>query len=275
MSPRPCSVLETFARAASLRELFEIVVGLVRVKINHFTGQPNPYRMNSPTASIAVRGMEFTVSVETAGGTNVIVIEGLVEVSSLSDSTRSVLLESGQGVWVRAGELLGMNDPRRPGRELAQRNPPERARPSPAGNQKPMPGANPDRPSPPNGAPMGRYVEDPRRPPESAGPQELPVPQAPSATAYSRYVAGLFAGSSSLLWRYHAFADAHLDSLENPAYAVGFQSTEARLFLAPAHSAAGNAMFPQGSAFTPVAGFVAGGAFNSSHASLGTFTSAS
>ncbi len=55
-------------RASSLRELFEITLGMVRVKINHFAGKPNPYRMNSPTASIAVRGTEFSIAVA-AGGT--------------------------------------------------------------------------------------------------------------------------------------------------------------------------------------------------------------
>ena len=72
------------AQAASLRELFEIVLGMVRVKINHFAGRPNPYRMNSPTASIAVRGTEFSIEVDAEGDTQVVVYEGAVEVASLA-----------------------------------------------------------------------------------------------------------------------------------------------------------------------------------------------
>ncbi|HEY1497834.1 MAG TPA: hypothetical protein VGF49_24940, partial [Candidatus Solibacter sp.] len=53
VSPESVVVLKDYRAISSLRELFEITVGMVRVKINHFAGKPNPYRMNSPTASIA------------------------------------------------------------------------------------------------------------------------------------------------------------------------------------------------------------------------------
>ena len=61
VQPESVVVLKDYRAAGSLRELFEITLGRVRVKINHFGGRPNPYRMNSPTASIAVRGTEFSV----------------------------------------------------------------------------------------------------------------------------------------------------------------------------------------------------------------------
>ncbi len=48
VEPLSIVVLKDFRQAESLRELFEITLGKVRVKINHFTGRPNPYRMNSP-----------------------------------------------------------------------------------------------------------------------------------------------------------------------------------------------------------------------------------
>ena len=67
VQPESVVVLKDFRAAASLRELFEITLGSVRVKINHFGGRPNPYRMNSPTASIAVRGTEFSVTGGCAG----------------------------------------------------------------------------------------------------------------------------------------------------------------------------------------------------------------
>src|SRR5262249_52340986 len=71
VQPESVVVLKDFKAAGSLRELFEITLGRVRVKINHFGGRPNPYRMNSPTASIAVRGTEFSVTVDEQGDTQV------------------------------------------------------------------------------------------------------------------------------------------------------------------------------------------------------------
>ena len=67
VAPESVVVLKDYRTAGSLRELFEITLGAVRVKINHFAGKPNPYRMNSPTASIAVRGTEFTIAVAAGG----------------------------------------------------------------------------------------------------------------------------------------------------------------------------------------------------------------
>jgi hypothetical protein len=47
-------VLKDFRTANSLRELFNILLGQVRIKINHFEGKPNPYRINSPTVKPAI-----------------------------------------------------------------------------------------------------------------------------------------------------------------------------------------------------------------------------
>ena len=69
VAPESIVILKDFRAASSLRELFEITAGMVRVKINHFAGKPNPYRMNSPTASIAVRGTEFSIEVDGQGST--------------------------------------------------------------------------------------------------------------------------------------------------------------------------------------------------------------
>src|SRR5689334_10072985 len=104
VQPESVVVLKDFRAAGSLREFFEITLGRVRVKINHFGGRPNPYRMNSPTASIAVRGTEFSVTVDAQGDTQVEVYEGAVEVASLSDPNRRALIEAGRGVLVRPGQ---------------------------------------------------------------------------------------------------------------------------------------------------------------------------
>src|SRR5262249_45345289 len=52
--PGSTVILKNFQDAQTVRELLEIVVGRVLVKIHHDRNKPNPYRLNSPSASIAV-----------------------------------------------------------------------------------------------------------------------------------------------------------------------------------------------------------------------------
>src|SRR5467141_2964279 len=73
VAPGSRILLKDFRAARNLRELLDVLLGRVRVKINHFGSRPNPYRINSPTASIAVRGTEFSVIVEQTSETEVIV----------------------------------------------------------------------------------------------------------------------------------------------------------------------------------------------------------
>src|SRR5204862_5801211 len=101
VQPGSLVVLKDYRAANSLRELLEILAGRARIKVNHFGGRPNPYRVNSPTASIAVRGTEFSVAVEANGETQVEVYEGLVEVASLADPSRRALVEPGHSVIIR------------------------------------------------------------------------------------------------------------------------------------------------------------------------------
>src|SRR5262245_46420021 len=106
--------------AGSLRELFGITVGRVRIRINHFSGKPNPYRLQTPTASIAVRGTDFSVAVMAGGETQVVVYEGLVEVTSLADLRRRALVEPGRGVIVRPNEDIHFFRPNR-ANEISER----------------------------------------------------------------------------------------------------------------------------------------------------------
>ena len=159
VAPESIVVLKDYRAAASLRELFGITLGMVRVKINHFAGKPNPYRMNSPTASIAVRGTEFSIEVDAEGATQVVVYEGAVEVASLADPDRRVLIEAGRGVLVQGGQdfhLIGAIPPQPGNRDAGDRNgPPERAKPVQLANARgpdgpPQPGAG-SPPPPPQG----------------------------------------------------------------------------------------------------------------------------
>src|SRR5260370_7154314 len=84
VSPESIVTLKDYRAAASLRELFGIALGMVRVKINHFAGKPNPYRMNSPTASIAGRGTEFTIESDAEGTTPLVVFDAPVTTTTLT-----------------------------------------------------------------------------------------------------------------------------------------------------------------------------------------------
>jgi FecR-like protein len=109
--PNSRIVISNFRAAASMREMFRILIGRVRIKVAHYGGKPNPYRVNSPTASILVRGTEFSVAVEPSGDTRVEVYEGLVEVQSLSDSSRRAFLSKGQGALVKPNEDIRFYTP--------------------------------------------------------------------------------------------------------------------------------------------------------------------
>ncbi len=193
--------LKDFRSANSLRELFEITLGWVRVKIHHFGGRPNPYRVNSPTASIAVRGTEFDVRV-VASETRVIVYEGLVEVTNLTDPQQRALVEPGRGVIVRPNEEIRFFIPG-PGSEIGDRG--DRREP---GNGHATHGQN-------GVANTGDILRT-------------------LAGEYERYIDRIVeSGERPLLARFLAFPEPHLDSLENPAYATSFSSFEGRLLLLP------------------------------------------
>jgi hypothetical protein len=237
-------LLKDFRAANTLRELFEVLLGRVRVKINHFGGKPNPYRINSPTASIAVRGTEFSVAVNGVGDTEVIVYEGLVEVTSLTNPQNKVLVHPGQGVIVRpnqdihffvsgpAGEIGGL------GGDQDHED----------GTREQSAGASGDPADSPN-------ANSPRN----------------SAGIYDRFVENVVdARQGPLFLRFTAYPDSFLDGLENPAYATEFSAPEGRVFLLPSFrgsqgvgadqsslfSSPGKSvdysLSPQGSFFTPL-----------------------
>src|SRR3954467_5749448 len=107
-----------------------------------------------------------------------------------------------------------------------------------------MPVAQP----PPESGPPGKAqgVPGPPVPPgqkpnttDNHGPRGETDTNSPRATAgpYERYIAALAEiGQTPFLLRFNAFPEAHLDSLEKPAYASGFTKAEARLFLLPLFS---------------------------------------
>jgi hypothetical protein len=222
VQPDSMIVIKDFRAAVSLRELFDIVLGSVRVKINHFGGRPNPYRINSPTASIAVRGTDFSVTVNNRGDTQVLVYEGVVVVTSLADPTQSVVLEAGRGMLLVPGQGFELfNVPS--AREIA-----EQRGPTQAGTET-------------HNSMSDRDLESPRN----------------IASVYEQYIAGLSEiGQVPFLLRYNAFPEAHLDSLENPAYATGFTTAEGRVVFLPSLNGSGgldeNPTPPGLSSFSPL-----------------------
>ena len=95
--------------SASPRTLFNVIRGKTRVQIEKLGGQPNPYRVNTPTAVIAVRGTVFDVVVK-GNETQIFLHEGEVEVTNLTLPDKPVFLFAGQMTRV-----LGQRLPDNPG----------------------------------------------------------------------------------------------------------------------------------------------------------------
>lgn len=89
-------------------DLIDLLVGRVRVHIEHLGGQPNPNRVLTPTAVISVRGTTFEVSVDEDGGTTEVDdVEGVVEVQhALLPRGDPVTLQTGESIRVYRNEPL-------------------------------------------------------------------------------------------------------------------------------------------------------------------------
>jgi hypothetical protein len=105
--PRSHVQLKDFQSAGTWRDLLKVTAGRVRATINHGK-RPNPYRVYSPIASIAVRGTDFLVTVEPSTETSVLVYEGLVEVGSLVNPQKTVLVQPGRNIIVRPDGDISM-----------------------------------------------------------------------------------------------------------------------------------------------------------------------
>lgn len=82
------------------RDFLDVLVGRVRIQIQHFGNVPNPNRVVTPTAVISVRGTVFDVSVDDDDETTLVEVEeGQVEV-------QHALLPRGEGKILNTGETL-------------------------------------------------------------------------------------------------------------------------------------------------------------------------
>ncbi len=81
------------------KDLIDLMVGRVRVHIEHMGNLPNPTRMLTPTAVISVRGTTFDVSVDNDDESTLVEVEeGVVEVRHA--------LVGGEGRTLNTGESL-------------------------------------------------------------------------------------------------------------------------------------------------------------------------
>jgi hypothetical protein len=160
------------------RTIFNVLRGKTRIKIEKMGGRPNPYRVNTPTAVIAVRGTLFDVFVKEAE-TQVFVHEGEVAVSSTQTPERPVILSPGFRTRVQQTQppdapthfQPGLNNdtfkPRPPGAndngrgrgpngERGANNPPQ----GPPGNDSGRDNRPPDRPGPGDQRGEGKKPEE-------------------------------------------------------------------------------------------------------------------
>src|SRR5262245_36980914 len=114
IAPKTTVVIKELSGAP--RALFNVIRGKTRIHIEKLGGQPNPYRVNTPTAVIAVRGTIFDVLVK-EDKTEVFLHEGEVAVANPESPDKAVSLSAGQMTSV-----LLRRTPNAPSRFKAGRN---------------------------------------------------------------------------------------------------------------------------------------------------------
>jgi FecR protein len=93
--------------AWNVKDLIDLLVGRIRVHIEHFGAVPNPNRILTPTAVISVRGTTFDVTVgEDDETTTVEVEDGLVEVRHALLPSVPKMVGAGQTIKVYKNEPL-------------------------------------------------------------------------------------------------------------------------------------------------------------------------
>jgi hypothetical protein len=83
------------------RDLLDVFVGRVKIHIQKWGGQPNPNRVNTPTAVISVRGTIFDVSVDPNDETTLVAVEeGQVDVRHALRGGDAKVLNAGESIQV-------------------------------------------------------------------------------------------------------------------------------------------------------------------------------
>jgi hypothetical protein len=109
------STFEVFANSqvifreqlGSLQDILNVLIGHIKVYIQHLNGLPNYNQVTSPTAVISVRGTEFEVDVEDADGTTFVSVdEGIVGVRNMTAPGGEVQLNPGDSIRVIRNQPL-------------------------------------------------------------------------------------------------------------------------------------------------------------------------
>lgn len=120
----PNSELVFRKNTGNWKDLLDLIIGTIRVHIEHIGNQPNPNRIMTPTAVISVRGTTFDVSVdEEDETTEVDVEEGTVVVRhNLLPASRDATLHTGESIKVYKSVPIASNglDPRTFGQYAVQ-----------------------------------------------------------------------------------------------------------------------------------------------------------
>jgi len=95
--------IQDFWAGSNVRSLVDVMMGKVRFYIQKIGGKPNPYRVQTPTALIAVRGTIFDVATYDPKSTEVACIEGRVAVETIGVPNREVILDPGMKTMSNAG----------------------------------------------------------------------------------------------------------------------------------------------------------------------------
>lgn len=113
IAPKTTVVIKDLS--GSPRALFNVIRGKTRIHIEKLGGRPNPYRVNTPTAVIAVRGTVFDLLVE-EDETQVFLHEGEVAVTNPASPGKAVFLLAGQMTSVQLQRTPNAPSPFKAGR---------------------------------------------------------------------------------------------------------------------------------------------------------------
>lgn len=93
--------------AGNLQDILNVLIGHIKVYIQHLNGLPNYNQVSSPTAVISVRGTVFEVVVEDADGTTFVSVdEGVVGVRNQTAPGDTVDLRAGDSIRVIRNQPL-------------------------------------------------------------------------------------------------------------------------------------------------------------------------
>jgi ferric-dicitrate binding protein FerR (iron transport regulator) len=103
----PNSQIVFRANASDWKDMIDVILGKIKVKIEHFGNLPNHNTVRTPTAVIAVRGTVFDVDVDDTDETTAVLCEeGRVEVYHLLQPGKSRFLEPGESLTVFKNQPL-------------------------------------------------------------------------------------------------------------------------------------------------------------------------